>query len=130
MILNTAAVREYATKVEQKIRVRKEKNCGTKTAVPLNHLQHHMLIKMVHFTSSRIFNIWIPRELISCHELDAAKHCHMLFGTFCELHDEPDIGNNANMNSCRAFTQTYQVPLTMIHFLSNDRLKTNQTMMD
>jgi hypothetical protein len=36
---------------------------------------------------------WSPRELISCHKLDAKLHCKTPFGAYCEVHTDPDITN-------------------------------------
>ena len=42
---------------------------------------------------SGISEKWSPRELVSWHKLDAKLHCRSPFGSYCEVHVDPDITN-------------------------------------
>ncbi len=42
---------------------------------------------------SGIFEKWNPRELVSRHKLDAKLHCKAPFGSYCEVHVDPEITN-------------------------------------
>ena len=45
---------------------------------------------------------FIPRELINRHKLDEKKHCYMLLGAYCEVHDEPEITNTMRPRTHKA----------------------------
>ncbi len=34
-----------------------------------------------------------PREIVYQHKLDFTKHCMLLLGTYCEVHDKPRQAN-------------------------------------
>ncbi len=42
---------------------------------------------------SGISEKWSPRELVSRTKLDAKLHCRAPFGSYCEMHIDPDITN-------------------------------------
>ena len=43
---------------------------------------------------SGILSVHLPRELLVRWKLDYAKHCCVLPGTYCEVHDEPSPSNS------------------------------------
>jgi hypothetical protein len=100
--LNTTAAREHVDKIEQKIRVIKERARGTINTLPYEKLPRLMVIELLHFCAmwmnlflvrSRISDKWSPRELVSRHKLDAKLHCRVPFGLYCEVHVDPEITN-------------------------------------
>jgi hypothetical protein len=61
-----------------------------------------MKIKFVYFivlwlntfpVKTGVLSIYSPRELLVCWRLDYKKHCRVLPGTYCEVHDEPSPSN-------------------------------------
>jgi len=61
-----------------------------------------MVIELLHFcvmwmnsssVKSGISKKWSPWELVSHHRLDTKLHCRAPFGSYCEMHLDPDITN-------------------------------------
>jgi hypothetical protein len=61
-----------------------------------------MKIEFVYFTvlwlnaflvKTEISATYLPRELLVRWQLDYKKHCQVLPGTYCKVHDEPDPSN-------------------------------------
>ncbi len=70
--------------------------------LPYSQLPKLIIIELMHFcvmwmntfpVKLGISKKWSPRELISCHKLDAKLHCKTPFGAYCEVHTDPDITN-------------------------------------
>jgi hypothetical protein len=100
--LNTSAAREHVGKIERKIRVIKERARETINTLPYKKLPRLMVIKLLHFcmmwmnlfpVRSEISDKWSPRELVSRHKLDAKLHCRAPFGSYCEVHFDPEFTN-------------------------------------
>ena len=102
IVLNTTAAREHEGMVERKIRVLKERACGTFNTLPYPKLPKMMVIELMHFCAMWINSFpvrlgisekWSLRELVSWTKLDAKLHCRAPFGSYCETHEDPDITN-------------------------------------
>jgi hypothetical protein len=100
--LNTTAAREHVGEVERKIRVIKERARGTFNTLPYKKLPKLMVIELLHFCimwmnsfpmKSGISKKWSPWELVSQHKLDTKLHCIAPFGSYCEVHVDPEITN-------------------------------------
>ena len=100
--LNTTVAREHVGEIEQKIRVTKERARGTINTLPYKKLPRLMVIELLHFcvmwmnsfpVKSGISEKWSPCELVSRHKLDAKLHCKAPFGSYCEVHVDPEIAN-------------------------------------
>jgi hypothetical protein len=100
--LNTTATQEQIGEIEWKIRVIKERVRGMFNTLPYKKLPKLMVIELLHFcvmwqnsfpVRSGISEKWIPQELISQTKLNAKLHCRALFGSYCEMHIDPDIMN-------------------------------------
>jgi hypothetical protein len=100
--LNTTAAREHVGEIERKIRVIKERARGTISVLPYQMLPKLLIIKLMHFclmwlisfpVKSGISEKYSPRKLVSKHKLDAELHCKSPFGSYCEIHTDPDITN-------------------------------------
>ncbi len=66
--------------------------------LPFSHIPRQMKIEFVYFivlwlnafpVKSKISATYSPRELILRWRLDYKKHCRLLPGTYCKVHDEP-----------------------------------------
>jgi len=99
---NTTAAREHVGEIERRIRVIKERARGTMSVLPYEALPKLMVIELLHFcvmwlnafpVKSGISEKFSPRELVSRHKLDAKLHCKSPFGSYCEVHTDPDITN-------------------------------------
>jgi hypothetical protein len=102
VVLNTMAAREHVGEIERKIRVIKERARGTFNTLPYKKLPKMMVVELLHFcvmwmnsfpVKSGISEKWSPHELVSRHKLDAKLHCRSPFGSYCEVHVDPDITN-------------------------------------
>ncbi len=100
--LNTTAAREHVGEKERKIRVVKERARWTFNTLPYKKLPKMMVVELLHFcmmwmnsfpVKSGISEKWSLRELVSRHKLDAKLHCRSPFGSYCEVHVDPDITN-------------------------------------
>jgi hypothetical protein len=102
MALNTMAAREHVGEIERKIRVIKERARGTFNTLPYKKLPKMMVVESLHFcvmwmnsfpVKSGISKKWSPPKLVSRHKLAAKLHCRSPFGSYCEVHVDPDITN-------------------------------------
>jgi len=109
--LNTTAAQEHVGEIEQKIRVIKERARGTFNTMPYKKLPKMMVIELLHFcvmwmnsfpVKLGISKKWSPRELVSRTKLDAKLHCRAPFGSYCEMHIDPDITNTLEPRTNRA----------------------------
>jgi hypothetical protein len=100
--LNTTAAREHVGEIERKIRVIKERARGTFDTLPYKKLPKMMVVELLHFcmmwmnslpVKSGISEKWSPHKLVSWHKLDTKLHCRSPFGSYCEVHVDPDITN-------------------------------------
>ena len=95
---NTTAAKEHISEAERTIRTLKECTRGLVTTLPFTHLPRRMKIKFIYFmvlwmnafpVKSGISQTLSPRELFLRWWLDYKKHCRVMPGTYCEVHDEP-----------------------------------------
>jgi hypothetical protein len=94
---NTTAAKEHVSEAERTIRTLKEWMRGLLATLPFSHVPKRMKIEFVYFivlwlnafpVKSGISAVYLPWELIIRWRLDYKKHCHVLPGTYCEVHDE------------------------------------------
>ena len=102
MTLNTTSAREHVGKIKRKVRVIKERARGTTNTLPYSIMPKLMIIELMHHVvmwmnsfpvKSGISEKWSPRELVARHKLDAKLHCKAPFGSYCEVHMDPNITN-------------------------------------
>ena len=75
---------------------------GLLGTLPFQHLPRRMKIGFIYFVvlwlnafpvKNGISSMFSPRELLVRWHLDYAKHCRVLLGKYCEVHDEPSPSN-------------------------------------
>ncbi len=95
---NTTAAKEHVSKAEHSIRTVKERTRGLIGMLPLNNIPRRMKIKFAYFivlwlnafpVKTGVSSIYSPRKLLVCWHLDYKKHCRVLPGTYCKVHDKP-----------------------------------------
>jgi hypothetical protein len=100
VMLNTTMACEHVGKIEQKIRVIKERGREMINTLPYETMPKLMIIELMHFcvmwmnsfpVKSRVSKKFSPRELVSRHKLNKKLHCKVSFGSYCEVHVDPDI---------------------------------------
>jgi hypothetical protein len=100
--LTTTAAREHVGEIEQKIRVIKERGRGAINTLPYETMPKLMIIELMLFyvmpmnsfpVKSGVSKQWSSQELVSRHKLDTKLHCKSPFGSYCKVHDDPDITN-------------------------------------
>ena len=93
---NTTAAKEHVSKVECTIRMLKERTRGLLALLPFSHIPRRMKIEYVYFimlwlnaflVKSGISTIYSLQELLVCWQLDYKKHCRVLPGSYCKVHD-------------------------------------------
>jgi hypothetical protein len=94
--------KEHVSKVEQTIRTIKEWTRGLLATLPFQHIPRCMKIKFVYFmllwlnsfpVKDGISAAFPPWELLVRWQMDYSKHCRVLLGTYCEVHDKPSPSN-------------------------------------
>ncbi|KAL7480380.1 hypothetical protein ACHAW6_006074, partial [Cyclotella cf. meneghiniana] len=101
--INTTAANEHVPEIERTVRTVKDRARGVYNTLPFTcGLPRLMTIELIHFivlwlnafpVKSGISTKFSPRELVQRHKLSAKVHCKTPFGTYCEVHDEPDPSN-------------------------------------
>ncbi len=95
---NTMAAKEHMSKVEHSIRRVKERTRGLIGTLHFDNIPRRMKIKFVYFivlwlnafpVKAGGLSIYSPREPLVHWHLDYKKHCRVLPGTYCKVHDEP-----------------------------------------
>ncbi len=95
---NTTAAKEHVSKAERTIRTIKEPTRGLLGTLPFQHLPRRMKIEFIYFmviwlntfpVKNGISSMFSPREPLVRWRLDYAKHCRVVPGPYCEVHDEP-----------------------------------------
>jgi hypothetical protein len=99
---NTTAAKEHVSKAERTIRTVKERTRGLVCMLPFTHIPRQMKIEFLYFmvfwlntfpVKTGISGVYSSRELFLGWRLDYNKHCRVLPGTYCEVHDEPVPSN-------------------------------------
>jgi hypothetical protein len=102
VVVNTTAAKEHVAEAERMIRVVKERSRGVICTLPFTHLPKRVKIEIVYFITlwlnafpvrNGISSRYSPRELILRWRMDYKKHCRVLLGSYCEVHDEPSPSN-------------------------------------
>jgi hypothetical protein len=102
VVVNTTAAKEHVAEAERMIRVVKERCRGVICTLPFTFVPKRIKIEIVYFTTlwlnafpvrNGISTKYSPRELILRWKMDYKKHCRVLVGTYCEVHDEPSPSN-------------------------------------
>jgi hypothetical protein len=95
---NTTAAKEHNSEAEHTIQTLKERMRGLLTTLPFTHLPRRMKIEFIYFmvlwmnafpVKLGISQTFSPRELLIRWWIDYKKHCCVMPGTYCEVHDEP-----------------------------------------
>ncbi len=95
---NTTATKEHVSKAERAIRTVKERTRGVITALPFEHIPRRMKIEFVYLVvlllnvfhvRNGVSAVYSPHELHVRWRLDYTKHCRVLPGTYCKVHDKP-----------------------------------------
>ncbi len=95
---NMTAAKEHVSKAECTIRMVKEQTRGLLGTLPFQHLPRRMKIEFIYFmvlwlnafpVKNGISSMFSPRELLVRWRMDYSKHCRVLMGTYCKIHDEP-----------------------------------------
>jgi len=102
--INTTAANEHVPEIERAVRTVKDRARGIYNTLPFTEgIPKLMTIELIHFVvlwlnafpvKSGISTKFSPRELVQRHKLSAKIHCKTLFGTYCEVHDEPQPSNS------------------------------------
>ncbi len=99
---NTTAAKKHVSKAKRTIRTIKEWAQGIIVTMPFTDIPQRMKIKIIYFiilwlnaflVKTRISSCFLPREFLVQWKLDYNKHCYVLPGSYCEVHDEPSPSN-------------------------------------
>ena len=102
IVYNTTAAKEHVAEAEIKIRVVKERNIGVVNTLLFTYIQRRMKFEFIYFVTlwlnafpvkSGVYETLSPREILLRWRMDAKKHCRVLPGSYCEVHDKPNPYN-------------------------------------
>jgi len=100
--LNVTAAQEHVPVIERKIRVIKERFRAVRSTLPFRHLPSRVIIEAVtycvlwmnaHPSKNGVSDVFSPREIMTNTRLDYAKHCKVLFGSYCQVYQENQPSN-------------------------------------
>jgi len=95
---STTAAKEHISEAERTFRTLKEQTRGLLGTLPFTYIPKRMKIEFIYFMvrwmnafpmKSGISLTFSPWELLLRWRLDYKKHCRVMPGTYCEVHDEP-----------------------------------------
>ena len=96
LAINTTAAKEHVPEVERKIRLIKERGRGILNTLPFKRMPRLMLIELIYhvvlwlnafLAKSGVSETLSSHKIVYWHKLDFTKHCRLLFGTYCEVHN-------------------------------------------
>jgi hypothetical protein len=96
--MNTTATKEHIPEVKRRIQLIEECNRGILNTLLFKKMPQIMLVELIYHvvlwlnafpTKSGVLETLSPCEIVMRHKLDFAKHCWVLFGSYCKTHDEP-----------------------------------------
>ena len=99
IVCNTTSAKEHVAEAEQQVRTVKERIRGIRATPPFSSIPKRVKIELIYFivfwlnafpVRSRISREFSPREIILRFQLDIKMHCQVMFGEYCEVHDEQD----------------------------------------
>ena len=102
IVCNTTATKEHVAEAERKIRVVKKWNRGVLNTLQFTYIPRQMKIEFIYFVTlwlnafpvkSDVYETFSPREILLRWRMDVKKHCRVLPGSYCEVHDEPNPTN-------------------------------------
>ena len=94
--------KEHVSEAEQNIRTIKEHTRGIIGTLPFEYIPRRLKMEIIYFVmlwlnafpvKTGVSSMHLPRELFVRWKLDYAKHCRVLPGTYCEVHDKPSLSN-------------------------------------
>jgi hypothetical protein len=110
---NTSAAKEHVSEVERTIRMVKERTRGLIATLPFQYIPRQMKIKFIYFAvlwlnafpvRTEILAIYSPRELLVRGRLDYQKHCRVLPGAYCKVHDKLVPSNTMTAHTHKAIS--------------------------
>jgi hypothetical protein len=99
---NTTTAKEHVSEAKQMIHTIKERTRGLLATLPFKHIPRRVKIEFIYFivlwlntfpVKSGISSTFSPRELLVWWKLDYKKHCQVLPGAYCEVHNKPSPSN-------------------------------------
>ena len=98
IVCNTTAAKEHVAEADINTRVLKEQNRGILNTLPFTYIPRRMKTEFIYFVTlwlnaflvkSGFSETFSPREILLRLRMDAKKHCRVLPGSYCEVHDDP-----------------------------------------
>ena len=102
-VVNTSAARDHVAEIERQIRTAKERCRAIGSTLPFAILPKLIVTNMVYFVvlwlnafpvRNGVSKVYSPRSIVLRTKLNWKRQCHVPFGTYCEIHNEPDPSND------------------------------------
>ena len=111
VVCNTTVAKEHVSKAEQNILTIKERTRGIIRTLPFEYIPKRLKMEIIYFmvlwlnafpVKTGVSSVHSPRELLVRWKLDYAKHCRVLPGTYCDVHNKPLPTNSMTpcMHAC------------------------------
>ena len=101
-VVNTTAAREHVAEIERSIRTVKERSRAVISTLPFKILPKLVVSNVIKYavfwlnafpSKNGVSDTLSPREIVVRSKIDFKKHARVPFGSYCEVHDDPDITN-------------------------------------
>jgi hypothetical protein len=134
VVCNTTAAKEHVSEAEQNIRTIKEHTQGIIGTLPFQYIPRQLKMEIIYFVmlwlnafpvKTGVSSMHSPRELFVRWKLDYAKHCRVLPGMYCEVHNEPLPSNSmtSRTHACITCGPTGNLQgSVMFYCLTTDRI--------
>ncbi len=95
---NTTAAKELVSETKRSINTFNEQARGVIKTLPFDYIPRQLMIEFIYFVvlwlnafpvKTGMSTIYSPKELLVQWKLDYKKHCRVLPGTYCKVHDKP-----------------------------------------
>ena len=102
VVCTTTDANEHVAEAERKIRLVKERNRCIVNTLPFTNIPRRMKTDFIYFVmlclnafpvKSGVSNIFSSRKILLRWRMDAKKHCRVLPGSYCNVHDESNPSN-------------------------------------
>ena len=107
-VVNTSASQGHVAEIERQICTIKERCRAVASTLLFEVIPKLIVANIVYFVvlwmdvfpvQNGVSKVYSPRSIVTCTKLSWKRHCKVLFGSYCEVHDEPDPSNHVKLRT-------------------------------
>ena len=108
VVVNTSTAKEHVAEIERCILTTSKHSKAVVTNLPFDYLPKLIVVNLFYFAvmcinafpaKNRVSDNFFPQALVTRTNLHWGKHFQFLFGTYCEVHDEPEPSNTMTIQT-------------------------------